>query len=180
MQLDINIFCFYKYVVALIPGLPAPASHRRTAWCGHHGMACMVAHRRARRGAANLMRRSITEDIAQARGLQNPKIKFARSPKPCRPELGPTVFLDPSGSVGAAGSLGLIPEFSPFETKYASQQFRQPQIYRRVVISKTGLASKDTFSRSLLPTNISILVSSCSFRVQGWQPWLPTSSFKSY
>ena len=102
MQLDINIFCFYKYLVSLIPGLPAPASHRRTAWRGHHGMACMVAHRRARRGAANLMRRSITEDIAQARGLQNPKIKFARSPKPCRPELGPTVFLDPSGSVGAA------------------------------------------------------------------------------
>ena len=68
MQLDINIFCFYKYLVALIPGLPAPASHRRTAWCGHHGMACMVAHRRARRGAADLMQSCSRSDYCTAEG----------------------------------------------------------------------------------------------------------------
>ena len=47
---------FYKYLVPLIPGPRAAASHRRTAWHGDHGMAWFDAHRRARRGAADLIK----------------------------------------------------------------------------------------------------------------------------
>ena len=59
---------FFNYLVALIPGPPAAASHRRTAWHGDHGMACMVAHRRARRGAADLIESGSLSDYCTAEG----------------------------------------------------------------------------------------------------------------
>ena len=58
----------FKYLVALILGPRAAASHRRTAWHGDHGMACMVAHRRARRGAADLMKSCSLSDYCTAEG----------------------------------------------------------------------------------------------------------------
>ena len=70
---------FYKYLVPLIPGPPAAASHRRTAWHGDHGMACMVAHRRARRGAADLIASRGLSDYCTAGGRRGPKIEGARS-----------------------------------------------------------------------------------------------------
>ena len=66
---------FYKCLVPLIPGPPAAASHRRTAWHGDHGMACMVAHRRARRGAADLMQSCSLSDYCTAGGRTGPKSK---------------------------------------------------------------------------------------------------------
>ncbi len=63
-----SVGSFYKYLVPLIPGPRAAASHRRTAWHGDHGMACMVAHRRARRGAADLIESRSLSDYCTAEG----------------------------------------------------------------------------------------------------------------
>ena len=65
----------FKYIVAQIPGPCAAASHRRTAWHGDHGMAWFDAHRRARRGAADLIQSCSLSDYCTAEGRRGPKSK---------------------------------------------------------------------------------------------------------
>ena len=59
----------------MVPGPRAAASQRRTAWHGDHGMACMVAHRRARRGAADLIESGSPSDYCRAEGRRGQKSK---------------------------------------------------------------------------------------------------------